>query len=534
MPTTRPWFHHAVLYQIYPRSFFDADPDGTGDLKGIVQKLDYLRGKPHSLGVDAIWLSPFYPSPMADFGYDVADYCDVDPLFGTLKDFDTLVAEAHKRDIRVLIDLVANHTSAHHPWFEESSSSKKNPKRDWYVWRNPKPDGSPPNNWLSIFGGSAWEFDSTTGQYYLHGFLKEQPDLNWENPEVRKAIRGVMRFWLDKGVDGFRIDAVQWLGKDPQLRDDPPNPEYDPKKDPPYQALRHIHSKRWPNMFTYLKELTDMAKTYKDRLLIAEAYPHKRFEYGEYLKLYEKVDPTILAPFNFEGIFLPWKAKAFKKYIDGFQARLLPKYLPVYAIGNHDNRRLVARFGPKAARTIAVLLLSLPGIPVVYYGDELGMDDVRVHKGQVRDPLARIFFGGAGRDPERTPMQWTPGKWAGFSRIASWLPVSKSRKVNVQSELKDPRSLLNLYRTLLAFRSTSQAMQHGTYRPIECYDQDLFAFAREFGEERLAIVLNFSSTKRIESPVEGKVIASTHGVMSATKKLRPLEGRIIQTEGSET
>lgn len=530
MTHKQPWFHKITLYQIYPRSFYDSNDDGIGDLKGITEKLDYLKGKKNSLGVGAIWLSPFYPSPMADFGYDVSNYCDVDPLFGTLEDFDTLLREAHARDIKILIDFVPNHTSDHHPWFEESRSSRKSPKRDWYIWRDPKPDGSPPNNWLSTFGGSAWEFDNNTNQYYLHSFLKEQPDLNWENPAVRKAMRSIMRFWLDRGVDGFRIDAVQFLGKDPQFRDDPPNPDYNKKTDRPYNALMHIHSKRGSSLFAHLKDMTAVAKRYPERLLIAEVYPHRRFEYSEYLNLYEKVDPAVLAPFNFEGIFVPWEAQAFKRYIDGLQARLQPGYLPVYAMGNHDTSRIVSRFGAKEARIIAMLVLALPGIPIIYYGDEIGMPSVPIPKTLAKDPLAKLLADIPSRDPERTPMQWTPDRVAGFSSVEPWLPIANHHNINVKTQRSDKSSLLNLYRQLLALRNTSKTLQQGTYRPLECYYNDLFAFSREYGDERLGIVLNFSRTKQIECPIQGKTLLSTTGGHSTNTPLEPLEGRIIKLE----
>lgn len=522
----QPWFHTTTLYQIYPRSFYDSNADGVGDIPGIIQKIDYLS----NLGIEAIWLSPFYPSPMADFGYDVSNYCDVDPLFGSLGDLDQLIKEAHARNIKLLIDFVPNHTSDHHPWFEESRSSKTNPKRDWFIWRKPKPDGSPPNNWLSIFGGSAWELDTNTNQYYLHSFLKEQPDLNWENPHVRKAMKEVMRFWFKRGVDGFRLDAVQFLGKDPQLRDDLLNPDYNPRIHKPYDALLHIHSKRGATMFEYLKELTTVAKEFPDRLLIAEAYPHRRYEYSEYLNLYEKVDPSVLAPFNFEGIFAPWDAQAFKRYIDGLQARLQPGYLPVYAMGNHDTPRIVSRFGSREARAIAVLLLGLPGIPVIYYGDEIGMSGVSISRDQARDPLARLFSRLNSRDPERTPMQWTPQRSAGFSAGTAWLPIGRNRKVNVTTELADKGSLLNLYRELIKLRNTSEALQLGTYRPIECYYNDLFAFSREYGEERLGVIVNFSRKKRLPNPIQGKILVSSADGRAEPDTLQPLEGRIVKLD----
>ena len=514
-----------VIYQVYPRSFKDSNNDGVGDLSGIIGKLDYFEW----LGVNAIWLSPFYTSPMADFGYDIADYCDVDPIFGTLAEFDHLVSALHKRKMKILIDLVINHTSDQHAWFKESRKDKDNPKRDWYVWRDGKSDGSPPNNWLSAFGGPAWEFDPATNQYYLHSFLKGQPDLNWHNPEVRAAIKKVMRFWFMRGVDGFRIDAVYWLGKDTQYRDDPPNPTYNPAHDLPYRALLHTHSKRVASVFSHLKELSEVAKSYRG-ILITEAYPHKRFEYDDYLHFYEKVDPEVLAPFNFESIFLPWQAAAFKKYIDGFQARLQPNYAPVYAMGNHDTPRLASRIGNDATRTAAMLLTTLPGIPVIYYGEEIGMTNVSIPRKLVQDPFEKNVPGmGEGRDPERTPMQWAPGSLAGFSKSASWLPIGEHARVNVQTETDEKSSLLWLYKKMLALRHASPALRQGTYGRLDGYDSDLFAFTREYGEERLEVVLNFSNTRTISSPIEGQVVISTHHHQGKPpKELSPNEGRIIR------
>lgn len=518
-----------TLYSIYPRSFYDSNGDGIGDLRGIIQKLDYLNGKKSSLGINAIWLNPFYPSPMADFGYDVSNYCDVDPIFGTLQDFDELLEGAHARGIKVFIDFVPNHTSDHHPWFEESRSSRKNSKRDWYIWHDPKPDGSPPNNWLSEFGGSAWEFDNNTNQYYLHSFLKSQPDLNWENPDVRRAMGAVMRFWLDRGVDGFRIDSVQFMGKDTQFRDDPPNPDYNKQTDEPKDRLLHVHSKRDPIYYSYLKTMTAVTKKYPRRLLIAELYPHRRFGYTEYLDLYENVDPSLLVPFNFEGIFVPWEAQSFKRFVDGLQARLQPGYLPVYAMSNQDHPRIVARFGLKEARIVAMLQLTLPGIPVIYYGDEIGMSGGPADKTHAKDPLARLWQHQGSRDPERTPMQWTPGHNSGFSEAGeTWLPVGDHRSVNVETELAGKDSLLNLYRTLLALRNKSEALRQSAYRPLECYYNDLFAFIREYGDERIAVVLNFSNTKAIECPIQGKTLISTASDQPTGKNMQPLEGRIIK------
>ncbi|HSX35649.1 MAG TPA: alpha-amylase family glycosyl hydrolase [Patescibacteria group bacterium] len=522
--TQQPWFRNATLYQIYPRSFYDTNNDGVGDLAGITAKLDYLKGNEQSLGVDAIWISPFYPSPMADFGYDVANYCNVDPLFGTLEDFDKLVSEAHARDIKILVDFVPNHTSNQHPWFKESRASKDDPKRNWYVWADPKPDGSPPNNWLGVFGGSAWELDAATGQYYLHSFLKEQPDLNWDNPDVRDAMSEALAFWLKRGVDGFRVDAVQWLGKDSQLRDDPLDPAYDAATDTPYHTLLHTYSKRGSALFTHLKGIADAAKAYKDDcLLIVEAYPHKLHSIDEYITMYQHIETATMAPFNFEAISLKWDAAGYKAYYDTFQDALKPEYLPIHAVGNHDMPRVVARLGGQRARAIAVLLLTLPGLPVIYYGDELGMDGTPIPPEAIRDPFAKSTPK-AGRDPERTPMQWSNDTFAGFSTTQPWLPIGDTSKVNVQAELDDEQSMLNLYRRLLALRRGSPALLHGEYRPVDTPNQSLFAFARDYQDERIVTIINFSNAEQ-DCPVPGKTILSTH---QASEQLQPFEARIVR------
>ncbi len=510
-----------VIYQIYPRSFKDANGDGIGDLAGIQSKLDYLQ----ELGITAIWLSPIYRSPMVDFGYDVTDHCSVDPLFGTLADLDHLIAQAHKRSIRIIMDLVVNHTSDQHPWFQEARRSHRNAKRDWYIWKNPRPGGAPPNNWLSAFGGSAWEFDPQTKQYYLHSFAASQPDLNWRNPEVREAMKEIMQFWLDRGVDGFRVDAVYWLSKDRRFRDDPKNPHFNPKKQSPYEALLHAHSKRGTKLYTYLKGLSEVAKKYHNRILITEAYPHRRFGYRGYLRFYEKTDPTVLAPFNFEGIFMPWKASAFQKYLNGFESRLRPDYVPVYAMSNHDKPRIVARLGHPEARALAMLLLTLPGIPVIYYGDEIGLSGGPIPAEQKQDPFKLGADGN--RDPSRTPMQWTDQPHAGFSTVPPWLPVNKDyRTYNVQHEAKEPNSLLNLYKKLLDFRTQSDAIKHGTYQPLSLDHPELFGHTLETKHEKLIIVINFSKTASIPFTRDGKVLLSTHHTYHQTT-LAPLEGRIL-------
>ncbi len=526
------WFQSAVIYQIYPRSFYDTNNDGIGDLKGIITKLDYLNGTAGSLGVNAIWLSPFYPSPMADFGYDVADYCQVDPVFGTLDDFKDLVAATHKRGMKLIIDFVPNHSSDQHPWFKEARASLDNPKRDWYIWRKPKPDGSAPNNWQSAFGGSAWELDPHTNQYYLHSFLDRQPDLNWDNPEVRKAMQQVMRFWLDLGVDGLRVDAVYWLSKDRLFRDDPL--EREPSNPAsPYDRFDHLYSREGPHLYEYLQEMAEVVGSYPDRFMITEAYPDHWNNTASYLKFYEQVDPTVCAPFNFEGIFAPWKAADFKAFIDRFQGALKPGYIPVYSLGNHDRSRLATRLGPESAREAAILLLSLPGMPNIYYGDELGMVDVVMPPNEVKDSLERNIPGkGLGRDPQRTPLLWNNQPNAGFSSHTPWLPVDPGfAERNIATQTTDPHSMLNLYRQMIRLRNTSDALRYGSYRSLDIHPE-VFCFVREHKAERLAIIINFSgeSIDLTTSPVHGTTLLSTATFAPDSHNptvLQPREARIV-------
>jgi alpha-glucosidase len=531
---TRKWWHGASVYHIYPRSFYDANGDGIGDLKGIIKKLDYLNGTPDSLGVNAIWISPFYPSPMADFGYDVSDYCDVDPIFGTLRDFENLVLEAHKRGIKVIIDFVPNHTSSQHKWFKESSSSLNNPKRDWYVWRDPQPDGTEPNNWKSVFGGSAWEYDEKSGQYYLHSFLKEQPDLNWDNPEVRAAMKEAIEFWLEMGVDGLRVDAVSWLSKDDKFRDDPLNPAYREGIDDPYHSLVHSFSSLGPDLFDYLNEIIDTAANYEDRFVITEAYPDAAGDISHYLHFYGKIRLDICAPFNFECLSLPWDASTYRGFIDMYQQALLPGQPPVYNMGNHDRTRLATRIGSASARTAAMLLMTLPGMPFIYYGDELGMEDVPMPKERVKDPFAAP--NGNSRDVVRTPMLWDNSAHSGFSAVEPWLPVSQNyHRDNVSAQEQDEKSLLNLYKILLRIRNNVQTIKHGAYWSLNLGD-NLFGFVRENDMERYVVILNFSAENAVATSkaIRGVVRLSTYlddehfSKVYGSVVLRPHEGIIIE------
>ena len=519
-----PWWQSAVVYQIYPRSFGDANGDGVGDVPGILERLDYLV----DLGVDAVWLSPFYPSPMADFGYDVADYVGVDPMFGTLGDFDRLVCELHQRGIRIILDLVANHSSDRHPWFIESRSSRNSAKRDWYIWRDPGPGGAEPNNWLSEFGGPAWTCDAATGQYYYHAYLSRQPDLNWRNPEVREAMRGVMRFWLDRGTDGFRVDAAHHIIKDELFRDNPPNPRFAPGMPPHHRLIRQYTTDR-PELGQVLMEMRRTLDRYGDRVLITEAYlPIERLMayYGEGLA-------GAHLPFNFHLIGTAWQARAISEIVSRYEAALPPGAWPNWVLGNHDKPRLATRIGRKAARLAAMLLLTLRGTPTLYYGDEIGMQDAPIPPERVQDPWEKNVPGlGVGRDPARTPMQWTAGPNASFTSGEPWLPIaSDAATCNVANALSDSRSLLHLYRALIALRRAEPALSVGSYAPISVSD-DLFAYRRAAGERSLSVVLNFGSTSiNIDAPM-GTILLSTELDRAGDSQpgalaLRPLEGVIL-------
>ncbi|HSH55576.1 MAG TPA: alpha-amylase family glycosyl hydrolase [Candidatus Limnocylindrales bacterium] len=500
------WPEGAIVYHIYPRSFQDSNGDGVGDIPGITSRLDYLK----SLSVTAIWLSPFYPSPMADFGYDVADYLAVDPIFGTMEDFDSLLEQAHARDMKVIIDLVPNHTSDEHEWFKQSRKSKDNPYSDWYIWRSPlgfEQDGSPipPNNWLDEFSGeSVWEWDETRWQFYLHSYHKKQPDLNWSNPAVREAFKDGMRFWLDKGVDGFRVDAVYWMGKDPLLTNDPPNPHYIPGSDDRNKAIIPHNSRGWPFIYAYLTEMADMLKEekYQDslRFMVTEAYPETHNPLESYLAFYIGVDPSVAAPFNFEGVTLAWQAGAWNHFLRSFHVALeqfSPLCIPSYAFGNHDNSRLINRLGSDAAaRSAAVMLLTLPGMVFIYNGEEIGMHNVDIPPEMVQDPQAkRDPHNPAGRDIARTPLQWTPGKHAGFTDGSStWLPIAPDYKErNVEVESKDPHSFLSLYRKLGEMRTRNLALRTGSLKTIKTHSPDVVGYFRFNTDEAYLVLINFAN-----------------------------------------
>lgn len=513
-----------MVYQIYPRSFQDTNADGVGDLLGIVRRLDYLQ----SLHVNAIWLSPFYTSPMADFGYDIANYRDVDPQFGTLDDFTLLLQEATKRSIKVIIDLVPNHTSDAHPWFQSSAASVEGEYADWYIWRDAHPDSPsdrplPPNNWRDVLsGGPAWEWNDVRQQFYLHSFNVHQPDLNWNNAAVREAIKDVMRFWLAKGVDGFRVDAVYWMAKDPLFRDDSPNPAYDPLTQGAYQALLHENSCGWPPVYTYLSEMAEVLKEEafqkKDRFMVTEAYPEHTSALRTYMTFYEAMDPAVAAPFNFQGLQLPWQAGAWREFLSEFHAALAnldPCCVASYAFGNHDQPRLASRLGEAIARSAAVMQLTLPGMIFIYYGEEIGMQNTVLASDEVLDPAAEDQTPVAtGRDPSRTPMQWSAQRNAGFSEaMRTWLPVaSDSETHTVAGQQKDDHSFLHLYKTLTALRNQRDALRHGNIKVIDTHNADVLAYTRAVGDECCLMLINFSDESvTFSSPCQlSQLLVSSH------------------------
>ena len=523
------WWQRGIIYQIYPRSFMDSNGDGIGDLVGIRSKLDYLQW----LGVDAIWISPIYPSPMADFGYDVSNYTDIDPIFGTLGDFDALLADAHGHGLKVLLDYVPNHTSDQHPWFLDSRSSRHSAMRDWYIWRDPKPGGAPPNNWLSNFGGGAWEWDEKTGQYYYHAFLKEQPDLNWRNPEVQNAMLGVLRFWLDRGVDGFRVDVMHHIVKDDALRDNPPNPDWRPGMSP-YRELLTTYTADLPDVQEIVTRFRKVVEEYDDRMLVGEIYlPVERL-----MAYYGASGRGAHLPFNFQLLRLPWNAREIAAAVERYEA-LLPAYAwPNWVLGNHDKSRIATRVGCAQARVAAMLLLTLRGTPTMYYGDEIGMHDVIIPVEEVQDPFEKNVPGlGLGRDPERTPMQWNGGDHAGFTRGTSWLPIAADyQTVNVSLAQNQPTSILTLYHRLIELRRALPALSIGDFAPLPA-DDELMAYIRKTAERRLLVVLNLSAKPKCFSMSElqcgGSLLLSTYldrsqQMLHDKLALRPDEGAIIQ------
>jgi alpha-glucosidase len=495
--SAREWWRDAVFYEVYPRSFQDSSGDGVGDLIGIASRLEHLQW----LGIDAIWVAPFYRSPMRDFGYDISDHTDVDPAFGTIHDAEALIAAAHARGIRVICDFVPNHTSDEHPWFAASRSSRRDPKRDWYVWADPRRGGSPPNNWRSAFArvGSAWTLDGATGQYYLHHFLREQPDLNWWNPAVRSAMAEVMRFWLDRGVDGFRIDVAHGLIHDARLRDNR------------FLRVRRAgrYDKRWdwdrPEVHDLHRGFRTLLDEYGDRVAVGEIDMPLRHVARYYGTGEDELHLGLNLPFN----KLPYRAASFRAAVAELEHRLPAGAWPNYGLSNHDRPRHASRFddgsgelGQARARVAATLLLTLRGTPFLYYGEEIGMTDVA--------EAARVGRDVQGRDAARTPMQWDSSANAGFTQGTPWLPVPDDHRTrNVAAQRADPSSLLSLYRELIALRRRSPALREGRFVPLRS-PGDVFAYARVTANERVVVALNFSSRpRRLRMRQDADVVLAT-------------------------
>lgn len=545
------WWKGGVIYQIYPRSFQDSKQDGIGDLEGITRRLDYLNdGTPRSLGIDAIWISPIYPSPMKDFGYDISDYCAIDPVFGDLDAFDRLVEEAHKRGVRIIMDLVYNHTSDQHPWFLDSRSSRSSRCRDWYLWHDPAPGGKPPTNWLAAFGGSGWEMDETTGQYYYHSFLKEQPDLNWWNPELREAVYDCMRFWLDRGVDGFRLDVVHFYGKDMQFRNNPRGMTGLTKGLIAYDRYKHIYDRDRPEVHEIFKEMRKLTDTYPDRMMVGET----PYEYGPDVALSylgDGEDELHLA-FYLKFLLARWNARVFKDHIRSLYGALSSKGWPCWVLNNHDVPRNLGRHSlpfitsqetrRMKARAAAVILLTLRGTPFLYYGEELGMRNGSIPRKAIKDPMGKRYWPFyKGRDMSRTPMQWDRETFSGFSEKEPWLPLNPDwKEVNVSAQEVRPDSILSLYKDLIWLRKESAALRSGSFDWTEPVPKHCLGYRRTLGEEVFQVLVNFSkNTVRFPCPWgpedSWKPVLSSQPDSAALPcldeghvRLRGLEGIILQ------
>jgi alpha-glucosidase len=515
------WWQRGIVYEVYPRSFQDANGDGIGDLTGIRQRLDYLV----SLGIDAVWLSPIFVSPMADFGYDIADYCAIDPIFGTLADFDALLAEVHSRGLKLMLDFVPNHTSDQHPWFLESRSSRDNPKRDWYLWRDQ------PNNWLSNFGGSAWQLDPVTNQYYLHSFLIQQPDLNWRNPAVREAMFNVLRFWLARGVDGFRVDVMWLMIKDDEFRDNPLNPAYTPGS-PNNSRQLSVYNANRPEIHSLIAEMRAVVDAFPDRVLIGEIY----LPIQQLMAYYGENNRGVHLPFNFQLLQCAWSADAIARVLMEYHSALPTGAWPNWVTGNHDQPRVASRVGTKQAAVAAMLLLTLPGTLTLYYGEELGMTNVPIPPEEVQDPAEKNEPGiGAGRDPERTPMQWDATPNAGFTTGRPWLPIAADHTtVNAAAQQGDPASMLTLYRDLIRLRRSHRVLIDGGMQSIAATG-NILRYLRTNEEESLLILLNLShdpTPMELSDLPAGTILRSTRPRTPGERvgppiALQPAEGLLI-------
>lgn len=490
-----PWWQKGVIYQIYPRSFQDTNDDGIGDLRGIITHLDYLNdGTPQSLGIDAIWISPCYPSPMADFGYDISNYTDIAPCFGTLEDFKELLAKAHQRNIKIIMDLVINHTSDQHPWFLEARSSKDNPRRDWYIWHAGQ-KGKPPNNWYAAFEmQSAWWWDERTREFYLGTFTRCQPEVNWRNPDLKKAMLDVIRFWLDLGVDGFRMDVVNWYVKDREFRSNPLCLQFSP---PDFQ--NHLYDRNQPETHDICREIRQLVDQYPERMLVGEIYTGDPHVAGAY---YGKGDELHLA-FNFSFLFQKWDAHAFHRKIEEWNGILPPGGWPNYTLSNHDQPRHYYRYRQgkwteARARVAAAMLLTLRGTPFLYYGEEIGMTNGHIPRRCLQDPLGKHGWPFLGRDGERTPMQWQSAPHGGFTSGAPWLPVNPDyMQKNVATQHPQAASLLSFYRELIWLRKNTPALAMGAYQALSNVPHQILAYKRFLNDEVVYVLLNFARQAQV-------------------------------------
>jgi len=512
-----PWWQHAVFYEIYPRSFMDSNNDGIGDLNGIASKLDYLQ----ALGVDAIWIAPCFPSPQVDFGYDVSDYENIDKMYGTLADFDRLEKLGRQHGIKIILDFVVNHTSDQHPWFIESRSSRDNPKRDWYIWRDGKAQNLPPNNWLSTFGGSAWQWDSKTTQYYYHYFYPQQPDLNWRNPAVSTAMYGVTTWWYKRGVAGFRLDAVDTLFEDPNLKDNPVLPGKNAYGDP---NMENKYNDKLPEVHDVMKGLRKAAYPY-GAVLIGETWTKDVSELKDY---YGTNHDELQMPMDLMLTKLKFSAQIFREHIGAVNAS---GEWPTWVISNHDIVRSWNRYGDgkhndEIAKDMAAMYLTLRGTPIMYYGEEIGMQNNDPTRPEdVKDPIGRRGWPREkGRDGERTPMQWNDTPNAGFTMGIPWNPIPVTYQTyNVADELKNPNSILNWYKALLALRHKDPALLEGEYIALNQDDPNVLSYLRKTKNEAILVAINMSDNQQkvsFDLTKEGVALGKSNTLLTNQINLR--------------
>lgn len=527
-PDEGAWWESAVIYEIALISFQDSNGDGKGDLAGLMSRIDYLKW----LGVDAVWLTPICKSPFRDLGYDISDYCSIDPAFGSLEDFDRLLKALHAAGIRLILDLVPNHTANDHEWFIESSSSPNSAKADWYIWADPGENGGPPNNWLSRFGGSGWEWCEARRQYYYHSFLVEQPDLNWRNPQVRGAIADVMRFWLDRGVDGFRVDASAVLIKDELLRDNPSNPNAEGK--PPPQRHTPVFTDDRPDTMHCIEFIREVIDCYRGRVLCGEVHG-KTDRIGHF---YGNGRPRLHLPLNFALHASQWNALSLQATIDAYFNAIPEHAWPVWVVGGHDKQRIASKIGEAQMRVLAMLLMTLRGTPFFFMGDEIGRKRVPIPPDRVRDPFEKLVPEyGLCRDPERAPMRWDGSPNGDFTAGDPWLPLEPHQgAANIAGQRRDEHSILALFRALMALRRERACLRQGGYEPLRSRN-DVLAYKRTDGRNEMLIALNIAAEPRkLHWQGRGQLLMSTHldrppePLPEASILLRGNEGVIIALE----